>query len=226
MDSNHAFGRIVRVRRDVFGFTLVELMMGLGILIIISIAVAGDVTYMRKQEELNSGVRLIHTELRNLQSDALSAKSVSACDASGYRKTCTGSTVTCAQIGQPCTLDVSPPSFGITLAVGATGTTVFADIYDVADQTETPAFERLYAVKLSASQSGNYPVLISSILADGVSVSAARITFDRQSGAMHLHGCSSGVCPANVMTVTLRHAQTNKTKTLRCDSVTGRIDIQ
>ena len=74
--------------RPVRGFTMAELLVSISILIIITLAVAGDVSKSRKREELVSSARLVHNAIRDAQARAQTARSVKMCDNAGINVVC------------------------------------------------------------------------------------------------------------------------------------------
>lgn len=207
-------------------FTVIELLVSVSIVVLLSIAVVGDITRIRSQEELASSARELYSELRQVQSDALSALSVDTCELSGNKKTCMGSSPSCSSYGLSCGVLVSPTAFGVTLALNGTSTSVFADIMNPPDAYETASYERMNFFPFATASHGVNRVTISELLAGGAPVTAARVLFDRQSGTMHIHACASGSCEVDTLLITLVQSETKMTRKVSCNAITGRISLE
>lgn len=225
----HCFRILVMSFNRKNGFTIAELMVSVGILIIISISVAGDISRTRYQEELNSSARIVISFLRDLQSRALSAASVKACTPSaGITAVCESSMAMCGSAS--CNQVISPGVFGATFISGSSQFTTFADINGTSNYREDlTGYERLQTNAMARSNPSAANVSITNLSADSVTVTSSTVTFDRQRGSMRINACLSGSCtPAEaiVLTITLTHSRTNKTKVIYLNSVTGKISIQ
>jgi hypothetical protein len=75
-------------------------------------------------------------------------------------------------------------------------------------------------------RSGAPRVTVSSVFGDAVDLASADVAFGRQNGAMHVNECAACAPPPNVVTVTVRHALTGKTKAVVLNRLTGRVSIQ
>ena len=111
-----------RAKGDASGFTMVELLVSILVIGIISGAVIGDILRTRQQMELLSSASLIQNEMRNMQADALAARSIKTCAYSGNNVPCEYDTIECHLLGQVCSGSVSPPEFGMTFTLNATTT--------------------------------------------------------------------------------------------------------
>lgn len=224
--------------RQAAGFTIVELMVSTFILFMISIAVAQDVTRAKFQEELQSSARTLVGGLRDLQARALAAGSVATCTAAA------GAIYVC-EVRDPgcigaCGTQIPPFAFGVTLTVNATGTTKFAEVYSNSSynnrQEEPNGREDLGRLNFLTGAVGSNYVSIQSLTASGSGVAGARVTFERQNGRMRVNacgdtpppwtpGCVSGPEPTTLVIV-LRHSRTNASRTIRLNTLTGRISLE
>jgi prepilin-type N-terminal cleavage/methylation domain-containing protein len=209
------------------GFTLVELMVSIAVIGLITLAVIGDIARTRQQTELLSTATTVQAELRNMQADALAARSIKTCAYSGNNVPCEYDGAECRVLSQSCSVAISPSDFGMTFVLNATNTTEFADTF-TADFAETKPYERFKVLKFINNTAGSNNVIISSIIAGGSSVGSSIVAFQRQNGGMRINGCATPPCASEVttMTVTLKHLQTNKTRDITFNAVTGRITVQ
>jgi type II secretory pathway pseudopilin PulG len=209
------------------GFTLAELLVSLGVLILISLSVVGNVARTRQAEELSSSARLVASGLRDLQAQALSARSLQACLVSSVNVSCEPDGSRCG--GATCSLTLSPEAFGMTLITTTSSFTEFADISSTNRREDPLGRELILRRPFAQVRPGTNAVSIYSLSADGVSVASSTVTFDRQSGAMRINACLSGTCvpaEANILQITLRHLQTLKTKVVYLNAITGRISLE
>ncbi|MCW1892355.1 MAG: prepilin-type N-terminal cleavage/methylation domain-containing protein [Candidatus Uhrbacteria bacterium] len=211
------------------GFTLAELLVSLGILMLISLAVVQNVAQSRQTQELRSSANLVASGLRDLQAQALAARSLKACLVGTVNVSCDLSSAACG--GSPCNLTLSPEAFGMTLITSTSSFTTFADISSVTgNRREDLAGRELIERSIFPQvRPGMNAVVIDSLLADSVSVASSTLTFERQSGSMRINACLAGGCTpaeANVLQITLRHLQTQKTKVVLVNAITGRISVE
>lgn len=216
------------------GFTLAELMVSIAILIIISLAVVGDITRTRHQEEIASSARLVAATLRSLQSRALAATSVMTCEVGEAYVVCERDDGACA--GAPCNTEAVPMAVGATLKTGAAVITTFAEV-DIAfeDRREDPSGrEYLGAQRLAEHIPGSEPVTIKQLNVGGTYQPLATVTFDRQSGAMRINACGTPQpltpeCGGNpeptTLEIELEHERRGYTKTISLNAVTGKISV-
>lgn len=219
------FNKRVRVH----AFTIAELMVSVAILIIISTSVVTDITRTRYQEELISSARLVVSGMRDLQSMALAASSVKTCIPSiGVTAVCEMSATICG--GTSCSGTISPSVFGATFVSGASQFTTFADVNGTSNYREDGSgYERIQAKVFPRPNPSTAFVTITGLSADGAATTPVTVTFDRQRGRMRINACLSGGCTpaeASVLSITLTHARTGKTKIIYFNVVTGKIEIQ
>jgi prepilin-type N-terminal cleavage/methylation domain-containing protein len=220
------------------GFTYIELLVSMGILVIIALAVATDISRTRYQEELNGSARMIVGALRDLQTRALTASSVQSCtDISGIKLVCNVSTVGCVSA---CGTEVVPYAYGLTFTLNATSVSSFADIDPQYNDRRPILFggadehERVADLSfLKASSSSNYVTISWMVVDGGLPVGSAQITFERQNGLMRINGCDTPAPHAwtcfpsepTTLVLTLRHSRTRQTKIIRLNGLTGKISI-
>lgn len=209
------------------GFTLAELLVSLGVLMMISLSVIGSVAQTRQQHELLSSAQLVASGLRDLQAQALSARSLPTCLVSSVNVSCEPDQSRCGVA--PCSLTLSPEAFGMTLITTTSSFTEFADVSATNRREDLLGRELILRRPFPQVRPGLNAVSIYALSADGVSVASSTVTFDRQSGAMRINACVSGTCvpaEANILQVTLRHLQTLKTKVIYLNAITGRVSIE
>lgn len=211
------------------GFTMAELLVSIGVLVIISISVVQDITRTRYQEELMSSARMVVATLRDAQARALAASSVSVCvPSAGVTAVCERSLSNCGATA--CNLTVSPTVFGATFQNGASQFSTFADVNGTVNfREDLGGLERIQMNVFPKSNPSSAFVTITSILADSVSITSSTVTFDRQRGSMRVNACLVGPCtPAEaiILSITIRHSKTNKTKVIYLNAVTGKIELQ
>lgn len=217
------------------GFTLAELMVSIAILIIISLAVAGDITRTRFQEELNSSARLLLGTLRDTQAQALAVKGVKTClEDGGTRRVCETGTAGCATGTCP---DITAPyAVGVTLNVSATGVSVFADV-DAAFNDRRELSNNRELVRADAFLTGNTGsryVTVNALRSGPVNFSSATVSFERQNGRMRINACDeppgapscAGSPEPTTLEIDLIHSRTNQIKTIRLNAITGKISLE
>ncbi|MBE7525580.1 hypothetical protein HS096_04320 [candidate division WWE3 bacterium] len=217
------------------GFTLAELMVSIAILIIISLAVAGDITRTRFQEELNSSARLLLGTLRDTQAQALAVKGVKTClEDGGTRRVCETGTAGCA--AGTCPDITAPYAVGVTLNVSATGVSVFADV-DAAFNDRRELANTRELVRADAFLTGNTGsryVTVNALRSGPVNFSSATVTFERQNGRMRINACDdppgapscAGSPEPTTLEIDLIHSRTNQIKTIRLNAITGKISLE
>jgi Tfp pilus assembly protein FimT len=211
------------------GFTLAELLVSVGVLMIISVSVIGDITRTRYQEELNSTARSLVASLRDVQSMALSASSIKICTPSaGVTAVCEFKQTQCA--GAACSSTVSPSVFGITLQNGANQFSTFADVNGTANYREdATGKETMQTIPFAKANPSVAFVTVTALATDLGSVASSTVTFDRQRGSMRINPCLVAPCSpaeATTLSITLTHARTGKTKVVYLNAVTGKVEIQ
>lgn len=211
------------------GFTVAELLVSIGVLIIISVSVVRDITRTRYQEELTSSARMVVSTLRDIQSRALAASSIKTCiPSAGVTAVCEVSLSSCGT--SACNQTVSPTVFGATFQNGSSQFSTFADVNGISNLREDlSGLERIQMNVFPKSNPSSSYVTITSLLADSLTITSSTVTFDRQRGSMRINACLSGSCtPAEavILSVTLTHSKTAKTKVIYLNAVTGKIEIQ
>jgi prepilin-type N-terminal cleavage/methylation domain-containing protein len=224
------------IRNSMFkcrGFTLAELMVSITILILISLAVATDITRTRYQEELASSARLTVAAFRDLQARALSATSVLTCNNGGVDIVCEYDDALCGFA--TCGTKLVPIAVGAHLETDESVIETFAEVdLFMEDRRMTSARENLGQRKFAEGNAGSNPVTITSITAGVDSLSEVTVTFDRQNGNMRINACddpagapSCGGSPEpTTLAVTITHARLGRSETIRLNTLTGRIDIE
>ncbi|MFH1077915.1 MAG: type II secretion system protein [Patescibacteria group bacterium] len=223
-----------RSRRD--GFTMVELMVSIVILVLISTTTVFSLTSTRNKDELNTAARMLASDIRNIQARALAARNVYQCTgADGKLQLCGADasvTPTCVDACTP----LPPPRFCLHTPPASQFYQLYADIRGN-DWRLTDTNERLINRSLAlpgGGSGGNVNMLISNVSWPGspATPNTADICVSRQSGTMRINACGDAGLPActptepQVLTVTLRHNKSGESKTIEVNAVTGRVSIQ
>jgi prepilin-type N-terminal cleavage/methylation domain-containing protein len=221
------------------GFTIIELLVSISILLIISVFVANDINRSRYQEELNGSARILAATMQDLRAKALAATSVQTCAGPGSAiYVCELNTNGCSGA---CGTMIAPAAVGITIIAGSTGTTVFAEPDPVAvaptnyfRAEDTAGNEDMAYIALLTGRSGSNDVTINGpIVTNTGNLFAITVTFERQSGTMRINACGTptGAPPCSLTEPTtavipLRHAKTLQVRTVTLNTITGKISIE
>lgn len=225
-----AFARLLHFKKKVHftsGFTLVELMVSMVVLLIITSAVISDVHRGRQSEELASSLRIVQFSLRDLQADALTAQGVKTCSVSSKDVVCEYNDALCG--GAACNQQTSPSAYGMHLTVGSSTLPVFADVFDADLAPDSLGREYLRETSLAQTSAGVDNVFIAALSGDGNPVDSVDITFNRQSGKMRINPCLSGVCTPPefmVLEIMLRHRQTGVWRVVVLNAVSGKVYVE
>lgn len=203
------------------GFSFAEAMTSVAIIGIIATITVFDLRTSQRNDELNNGIRVVASDLRSLQSRALSATNFKSCTAvsDGKKIVCESSTTGC--VAGTC-VQAPPSSVGARFTAGSSTYDLFAEVeLSKYDARETDATEVFMQRKLALSGAPNVTIFA---LSD---TNPSDVVFFRQNGNMQINACNPWVCPSpQNLTVTLKHSITGKTKTVYMDTGTGRISIQ
>jgi prepilin-type N-terminal cleavage/methylation domain-containing protein len=209
------------------GFTLVELMVSIAILMLLSTTTVFSLRVTRENDELSTAARLLSSDLRNVQARSLAARNVKTCTISGGTKRVCEDENTSAQACVDTCAAVPPPRFGVTLTTGSGKYVMFADV-STEDWRLSNAEEILLGRNLNPLDD---KVLIQTITTEFGSLSTANVGVSRQSGTMRIEACGDAGLPVcaptepRTLTVTLRHVASGKETTVSLNSVTGRVSI-
>lgn len=216
------------------GFTLIELLISISILLIISVSVAGDITRIKHQEELQSSARELAGALRDLQARSLAASGVKTCTGSG------GETLVCEISESGCTDAcgglIPPFSTGLTVAENATSVAMFAEVEPTEnDRRPAATGESLGTIAFLQANPNSQTVTVQSLATNDGAVSSATVTFERQSGTMRIDACDSPApytpaCGGNpeplTLEIVLQHTRLPVTRTVRLNATTGKISLE
>jgi prepilin-type N-terminal cleavage/methylation domain-containing protein len=222
------------------GFTLVELLVSIVILLIITVSVTINITKTKMREELDASARQVGNTLRNLQAQALAARSVLTCQPATIVMVCENGTAVCGAAA--CATQTVPTAVGMTLAVNASAFSAFAEADTTLDDRyeDTGGRESLARTFLTSSASaGSGAVKITSLTgtsAAGVQTSfaSASVAFERQNGNMRINACGTPAlapaCGANgeplALSITLTHSTLGKSDIVTLNRLTGKISIE
>ena len=215
------------------GFTLIELMVSVSILLIISVSVAGDITRIKHQEELQSSARQLASALRDLQARSLAASGIKTCTDSGnVIAACETGTSACTG---GCGTLIPPFSNGMTIATNATSVLMFAEVEPTRnDRRRAASGEDLGRQAFLQANANSATVTVQSMTTNAGGVPSAVVTFERQSGTMRIDACGtpapytpacSGAEPLT-LEIVLRHARLTATRTVRLNTTTGKISLE
>jgi prepilin-type N-terminal cleavage/methylation domain-containing protein len=215
-------------------FTLPELMVSVSILLIISVAVSGQITLAKYQEELASSARVLAGTLRDLQAFAQAATGVKTCAPSGKPLVCEVSTALCA--ASPCGTLVTPSAVGAVFDAPYTTIQRFAEVFSSSINRRKDLGEDLGTRSFISGLAGTNFVSISSVSGDGTPGFPFTVTFERQSGSMRMNACNTPApftpaCSGSLQEstwarITLVHSKTGKTRSVLLNAVTGKISLE
>lgn len=211
------------------GFTLVELMISVGILTLIATSTVFVMRRTREREELQTAGRLLVSDLRDVQARALQARNALTCDTVGLeKKICEPENKSPILCTGPCTV-LPPPRYGVALAVFQDAYDLFADV-NGEDWRLTSDAEQV--ARRGLNPLGGNRVTISRIETELGIIGTSNLAAGRQSGAMRIEACGDPGLPACAPTepkwlkITLRHAVSNDTIAVEVNALTGRVSIQ
>jgi prepilin-type N-terminal cleavage/methylation domain-containing protein len=220
------------------GFTLIELMVSISILLIISVAVSGELTTTKYAEELASSARVVAGSLRDLQAFAQASMGVKTCQNAGLKNlVCEIGTGGCSTV---CGTLMPTSAVGAVLIAGGTSVQRFAEV-DVGVSNidrRLGAGEDFGTRQFISGLAGTKFVTVKSLDTGACGpVSPATVTFERQNGSMRIQPCDTptpntplcGVTPcgnSNTLTIMLEHSKTKKTRTIRLNAITGKISLE
>ncbi len=205
------------------GFTLIELMVSIAIMGIIAVVTMNDLRSSQRKDQLNNAARIVAADLRTFQAQALTGQNVKSCLSGTSVIVCEQSANSCSNGSISC-IAQPPSAVGLHFKTAVTEYDEFADVASSDWQENLP--NELLQIR-SLPLLGAQNVVIQELIAGSVTVTDADVAFKRQTGNMGINGCydcgSSG--PYN-LTIRLKQTQTNETKDVVLDAVTGRISIE
>ncbi len=206
------------------GFTILELLISLSIIVLLATITVFELRSSRRTEELRTAARQVSGDLRAMQSRALSAKNLKTCTTpTADLAVCEFSTIACG--ANPCAESI-PSAYGIRFVSSDYRYTIFADINPSSgvDYRYSDAGE-VYQMQSILPLETDY-VIVDQITAGGAPVASADISFMRQSGTVRMF--HPGVPPASepgLIRIRLLHTITNQTTEIEINRITGRISI-
>ncbi|MBD3251018.1 prepilin-type N-terminal cleavage/methylation domain-containing protein [Candidatus Uhrbacteria bacterium] len=210
--------------KDRKGFTLVELLVSMTILIIITVAVTTDISISRQQEELASNVRFVRSMVRDVQSRAQSATSLNTCDNGTNIAVCELDTANCG--AGACDTQIVPNRQGLRFSTTHPDYFIhFAEVDPLLVNAQYDGDEEVQRIFLQSTRSSVIRVEVADLMIDGSqSVDTVDITFNRQSGHMQFED-PLGVT-GNLLGITLTHRETGRSEVVSLNAVTGKITIE
>ncbi len=209
-----------------------ELLVSIAIIILIALVVIGDLGRTKYAEELQSSARVLTGTLRNLQTRAQAASAIKTCVGASVQEVCEVSEARCAGA---CDEEIPPFTVGLYLAQNATSVPMFAEADVTQNNRRLDVSESLGTLGFLEGYQGAGFVTIASLTTNQGSVTSTTVTFERQSGVMRIDGCDTpppyapacggGGEPVS-LTIVLRHARTNVTRTIRLNAITGKISLE
>lgn len=211
------------------GFTLVELMISIAILTMISITTVFSLRRTREKDELNTAVRLLTSDIKNVESRALSARNVLTCTvAGGGSRVCETENASPSPCVGTCTA-APPPHFGMSFTGAQESYSLFADV-GTADWRFDGPDEVLLTRSLNPLGGGK--VTVSSVRTELGGLPSAVFGVGRQNGMMRIEACGDAGLPAcaptepKILQITLRHMTSGDTAVVEINALTGRVSIQ
>lgn len=211
------------------GFTLVELMISVAILTMISITTVFSLRRTREKDELNTAVRLLTSDIKNVESRALSARNVLTCTvAGGSGRVCEPENTSPDPCVGACAA-MPPPHFGMSFTGSQEAYTLFADV-----GTEDWRFSGPNEVLLTRSLNplGGGKVVVSSMKTEIGNLASAAFGVGRQNGMMRIEACGDAGLPLcaptepKILQITLRHTVSGDTAVVEINALTGRVSVQ
>lgn len=211
------------LRNRVPGFTLIELMVSIAIMGIIAVVTMNDLRSSQRKDQLNNAARIIAADLRTLQAQALTGQNVKSCSADMSFIVCEQNASGCSNGSTSCV--AQPPSaVGLHVTQGAF---IYDEFADVASQDWQENLPNELLQSRSLPLLGARNVVIDTLIAGSLTVADADVAFKRQTGNMGINGCyDCGLAGPYSLTIRLKQTQTNETKDVVLNAVTGRISIE
>jgi type II secretory pathway pseudopilin PulG len=203
------------------GFTLAEALVSISILGMISFFTVSDLRTSQRRDELYNGARLVASDLRSLQSQALTAKNLRFCqNAVAQTISCEQSTTDC-QDPNACTA-LPPAAVGAAFTMNASSYTFFTK-YDGSSSDWTQLADSEVFGSRTLERSGAPNVVIDQVTPD--LLGKGYVAFKRQNGNVRLNACNGCSEPVTLQ-IRVKHTKTGETKTVYLNSFTGRISIE
>lgn len=210
------------------GFTFIELIVSVTILMLISTATVFSLRTTKENEELRTAARLLAGDIRSIQARALAARTVLQCPIAGGRtRICENDNPSELPCTGACSAS-SPPRFGIALDAGFGAYSTYADV-DPLDGVYTNLEERLAYRELQPLAAST--VLVQELRTENGPEDASFIVASRQSGAMRIDPCGDPgffaclVTEPRTLSIVLRHARSGKELTVDVNAITGRVSV-
>ncbi len=204
------------------GFTLVELLVSMTILIIITVAVATDISISRQQEELASNARYLQSMLRDVQSQAQSAVSLNTCDNGAFIAICEFDTSNCG--AGTCDTQIVPSAQGIRLSTTHQDHVFhFAEVDPLLENRQYDENETVLQNVMQTARANINTVEVTRLTIGSTDYDTVDVTFGRQSGAMEIIADTGAT--GNTLEIELTHRETGSLEVISLNRLTGRITI-
>lgn len=217
----------MRLRHN--GFTLVELMVSISILLLISTVTVFSLGDTRNTDELMTAARLLTGDIRNVEARAFAATNIRTCDtASGRPRICETENPSIVACTSDC-VPLPPPRVGVHVERGSSGYTIFADVSEE-DWRLTNDEEIVLRRDLNPLGGGN--VTIRAITTSVTTQNAADIAVGRQNGTVRIDACGDVGLPVcaptepQTVSITLIHTKSNRMVTVDVNALTGRVSFE
>jgi prepilin-type N-terminal cleavage/methylation domain-containing protein len=211
------------------GFTLMELMVSITVLMLISTATVFGLRNTRAKEELQTAARLLAGDIQSVEIRALAGANVKACTVlAGIIKVCEAenpSAEACVTDCEP----TSPPRFGVIFSANDSRYSIFADT-ELADWRLTSSREVVASRTLNTL--GSDRVALEEIETELGAIATVDIGVERQSGRVRINACGEVGLPdcaptePQTASILLRHLGSNQTATVKVNAVSGRVTIE
>ncbi len=200
-----------------------EALVSVAILTIIGTIAIFDLRASSRTDALNTAARFLASDIRSVQSQALSAKNIKFCDTAAVKQVVCEATKAACQDPATC-VPIPPGAIGVSFLNNSSNWVMYAK-HDagIADWTNTDPGEIIETHDLAKNGAPN--IVISNLSATLAS-QHADVAFARQNGLMQINACGAGCANTPSLSITLKQVQSGETRVVQLNQITGRISIQ